>query len=190
MGDVLSPPAFWPPCNIQNFLATNRWASFFQLFQHFQLSAKNRWASFFQLFQLFQLSAKNRQDIQPSTRPRINISQVPAGRFLFFFFCFSLSCSVFLRVFICVLFDCKCKSLKRLGENIKQQQKETEKQQNNFKKNINNRNTGYPALDPTANKYISGSGLDISVVVLLFVCFSVVFLFFILNVFYMCVVRL
>ena len=26
------PPAFWPPCNIQNFMAKNRWASFFQLF--------------------------------------------------------------------------------------------------------------------------------------------------------------
>ena len=28
------------------------------------------------------------QDIQPSTRPRINISQVPAGRFMFFSFLF------------------------------------------------------------------------------------------------------
>ena len=35
------------------------------------------------------------QDIQPSTRPRINISQVPAGRFLFFF-------SVVIYVFIYV----------------------------------------------------------------------------------------
>ena len=59
------------------------------------------------------------QDIQPSTRPRINISQVPAGRFLFsflfvfsfsffnsffFFKCCSLSFHVFLFVFICVFF--------------------------------------------------------------------------------------
>ena len=32
--------------------------------------------------------------------------------------------------------------------------------------------TGYPALDPTANKYISGSGWDIFVISVVF-CFSV-----------------
>ena len=53
------------------------------------------------------------QDIQPSTRPRINISQVPAGRFLFFFFlflcvlvCFSLSLYVFFFFFFKYVFIC------------------------------------------------------------------------------------
>ena len=64
-------------------------------------------------------------DIQPSTRPRINISQVPAGRFLFFrFLCFSLSFKFSFCFYMC-FFDCKCKSLKRLGEHINKQ-KETE----------------------------------------------------------------
>ena len=62
------------------------------------------------------------QDIQPSTRPQINISQVPAGRFLFCLFrfcCFSVFLWVVLFVmFSYVFFYCKCKSLKRLGENI------------------------------------------------------------------------
>ena len=67
------------------------------------------------------------QDIQPSTRPRINISQVPAGRFMcLFLLCvmlfFELFCFGF--VVICVCFDCKCKSLKRLGEH-KKKHKET-----------------------------------------------------------------
>ena len=58
------------------------------------------------------------QDIQPSTRPRINISQVPAGRFLLFmcFLCFSSSCYVLFVLY--VFFDCKCESLKRLSDNI------------------------------------------------------------------------
>ena len=75
------------------------------------------------------------QDIQPSTRPRINISQVPAGRFLLFLFCcllcFPSSCfCCVLCVYMCVCFDCKCKSLKRLGENIKTK-KQIKKQTNN-----------------------------------------------------------
>ena len=43
----------------------------------------------------------------------------------------------------------------------------------NSKTNSNNINTGYPALDPTANKYLSGSGWEISVffLLLLYVCF-------------------
>ena len=52
---------------------------------------------------------------------------------------------------------------------------------NKHNKNINtkknkkaNRNTGYPALDPTANKYISGSGWEIFV----FLYMSVFMLFF------------
>ena len=43
----------------------------------------------------------------------------------------------------------------------------------NSKTNSKSINTGYPALDPTANKYLSGSGWEIYVV---FFCFSV-FLF-------------
>ena len=47
-------------------------------------------------------------------------------------------------------FDCKCKSLNRLGEHIKTTQtkhKETITQKS-FEKNITNRNTGYPAHEP------------------------------------------
>ena len=88
---------------------------------------------------------------------------------------------------IFVVFDCKCKSLKRLGENInkknikKHNTKTIKTKKRNSKENrTTNRNTGYPALDPTANKYISGSGWEISVLFLLFVCFplsvSVVFM--------------
>ena len=90
--------------------------------------------------------------------------------FLLFFFEL-LVCSVF----ICVLFEHKCKSLKRLGENRKnkknrkkQNKKQTAKTRRKTLKK--NRNTGYPDLDPTANKYLSGSGWEISV--FLFLCFS------------------
>ena len=76
---------------------------------------------------------------------------------------------MFVFVVICVVFDCKCKSLKRLGENITNRKKHKQKHTNS-KKNIKHRNTGYPALDPTANKYLSGSGWEISV--FLFLCFS------------------
>ena len=61
-------------------------------------------------------------------------------------------------VVYCVVFRQKLKNTRR-----KQKQKETENKQNNSKKNIKNRNTGYPALDPTANKYLSGSGWEIYV---------------------------
>ena len=45
------------------------------------------------------------QYIQPSTRPRINISQVPAGRFMFFFLCVLSVVCVYLRfVMFCCLF--------------------------------------------------------------------------------------
>ena len=43
-------------------------------------------------------------------------------------------------------FDCKCKSFKRLGTTYN-------KQKTSFEKNRTNRNTGYPAQDPTANIY-------------------------------------
>ena len=54
--------------------------------------------------------------------------------------------------------------------------KKTRRNKNNSKTNSNNINTGYPALDPTANKYLSGSGWEIYVVFcMLFCCPSVYF---------------
>ena len=50
------------------------------------------------------------QDIQPSTRPRINSSQVPAGRFLFvfMFLCLSSNCSVvFVVICVCLIVNAK-----------------------------------------------------------------------------------
>ena len=65
------------------------------------------------------------------------------------------------------LFDCKCKSLNRQGENINKKTLES------FEKN---RNTGYPAQDPTANKYLSSSAWEIMYVCCLcFCCFRLVF---------------
>ena len=62
---------------------------------------------------------------------KINISKGLAGRFLFFlFFLFSFEFFFFFCFYMC-FFDCKCKSLKRLGENIK----------NNRKKHKKNRKT-------------------------------------------------
>ena len=60
--------------------------------------------------------------------------------------------------------------------------------ENNISTKTNN--TGYPALDPTANKYLSGSGWEIMIFcVVMFSCFSV-FLFFsklvLFVMFYMC----
>ena len=73
---------------------------------------------------------KNRNTGFPAHEPprKINISKGLAGRFLFFLYCFFMFsfefcffCLICLfYVFICVFFDCKCKRLKRLGENIKQ----------------------------------------------------------------------
>ena len=126
------------------------------------------------IFQPFQLSAKNRQDIQPSTRPRINISQVPAGRFLFFRF------SVFLRVFlcclfVCVFFDCKCKSLKKTRRKQKNKHKETENTQNNSKKNRKQQKYRISSPRTSANKshklFAEVRGLDI-----LYFCLFYVFL--------------
>ena len=73
-----------------------------------------------------------------------------------FFFCM-FCVYVFLRVvyvvyvFICVVFDCKCKSLKRLGEHITKQT--AINKQHNIKENSKNnikqhRNTGFPAHKP------------------------------------------
>ena len=50
--------------------------------------------------------------------------------------------------------------------------KKTRRNRKNSKTNSNNINTGYPALDPTANKYLSGSGWEISVFLMcLLMCF-------------------
>ena len=72
-----------------------------------------------------------------------------------------------------------------MRKNIKKQ-KQTKK--HNSKKNIEHRNIGYPALDPTANKYISGSGWEIYVCSVCCLCcyvfLRVVFLLFVC--FYMC----
>ena len=53
-------------------------------------------------------------------------------------------------------FECKCNSLKILGENITTKQKETETKTEQLEEQHinNNRNTGFPAHDPTANKYL------------------------------------
>ena len=75
------------------------------------------------------------------------------------------------------LFDCKCKNLNRLGENIKTKHKETVKQQKSFENNNKNINTGYPALDPTANKYLSGSGWEIMILCLFYVFLEAVYVF-------------
>ena len=75
-------------------------------------------------------------------------------------------------------FDCKCKSLKRLGENIKQTERYIKQTTDKLKEKHKNkhRNTGYPAHEPTVNKYLSGSGWEFSIVFLfyfyLFLCFS------------------
>ena len=61
--------------------------------------------------------------------------------------------------------------------------KKTRRNRKNSKTNGNNINTGYPALDPTANKYLSGSGWEISV----FYVFVYVFLLsFCVLCFYVC----
>ena len=95
---------------------------------------------------------------------------------------------------MCCFVDCKCNSLKRRGENIKQNRKKQKQKQNNSKNNINtNRNTGYPALDPTANKYLSGSGWEMIVVSVVVVyvfmcccCYSCYVLFVCICVFFDC----
>ena len=58
---------------------------------------------------------------------------------------------------------CSGKSLNRLGENITTKHiNKTELKQKSFEKNTKtNRHTGYSALDPTANEYLSGSGWEI-----------------------------
>ena len=95
------------------------------------------------------------QDIQPSTRPRINISQVPAGRFLFFLCLFVVLRVVLLCCcFYMCFFDCKCKSLKRLGENRKRKKKhkETKTKHKNLKKNRLNNKQKYRISSPRPDR--------------------------------------
>ena len=128
--------------------------------------------------------------------PETNREQPKSNRKACLVCCVFVSkCSMCLYVCICVLFDCKCESSKSLGENIvlflRTKKQQTIKQKS-FEKNIKTnteRNTGYPALDPTANKYLSSSGWEIMhfcCFLLLFNVFSRSFLMFVLIVVYMC----
>ena len=75
------------------------------------------------------------------------------------------------------LFGCKCKRFKRLGEN-KQNRTNTEITQKSFEKHItNNRNTGYPAQDPTANIYIIYLFAEVRGLDILYLCFLFSFFF-------------
>ena len=96
------------------------------------------------------LEGEHKQNINtgfPAREPlrKMNISKGLAGRFLFFFFFFFFLCFPLIYIYIYihiyflfflfkdnmllyVFFDCKCKSLKRLGENINNKHKETYKQ--------------------------------------------------------------
>ena len=107
------------------------------------------------------------QDIQPSTRLRINISQVPAGKLcISVFICFLF----FSKLFMCfncfyVFFDCKCKSLNRLGKNIYKKKTHRKRHKSNRKasrkKNINTQK--YRISSPRTSAKL---------------CISVVFMFF------------
>ena len=129
----------------------------------------------------------NRNTGFPAHEPprKINISKGLAGRFLFFYVVFY----VFLRVLffcliccfyvcICVFFDCKCKSLKRLGENIKQTTKINRNKYNNYKKNIKQQKYRISSPQTSANKYLSGSGWEISVFYFFFFFFFSFMFFF------------
>ena len=87
-------------------------------------------------------------------------------------------------------FDCKCKSLKRLGENRKTTERNINKKQNNSKENSKNRNTGFPAHEPLRKINISkGLAGRFSFFVLLCFPSSSFFLFYFLFYklcFYMC----
>ena len=79
--------------------------------------------------------------------------------------------SVFVfSVVYCVVFR---QTLKKTRRTQKQTERNRANKQKHSKTNIktNNSNTGYPAIDPTANEYLSGSGWEISVV--LFLCYVV-----------------
>ena len=100
----------------------------------------------------------------------------PAHHFAEVFFCFRLLCLCLFCLYLC-FFDCKCKSLNRLGENIKQQQTNSEK----LREHQKNIDTGSPAQDPTANKYIRfrlGNNV--------FSCFNVLYIYIYIYFLLMC----
>ena len=66
----------------------------------------------------------------------------------------------------------KCNSSSRERPRCGQKETETTTEQLKEKQKKQNRNTGYPALDPTTNKYISGSGWE-TMYMLLFFCFVI-----------------
>ena len=92
---------------------------------------------------------KNKQtkNTGPTTRPRINISQVLAGWAVFVFLCFVSKAFLFFGFYL-NLFVYTCKSLKSLGKNNKHK----------IKTNKTKHIWHPPAHQPTANKYLSGSG--------------------------------
>ena len=63
---------------------------------------------------------------------------------VFVVFFFECLCFVFMFLYMC--FDCKCQSLKILGENLKHRKKDNQQNRTTLRKI--NRNTGYPALEP------------------------------------------
>ena len=67
---------------------------------------------------------------------------------------FSFECLYVLRCYLC-FFDCKCKSLKRLGENRKQTETNRKTTEQLEGKQKTNRNTGYPAHEPPRKINIS-----------------------------------
>ena len=86
------------------------------------------------------------------------------------------------------LFDCKCKSLNRLGEHIKTNNNKTDKLREQHKQQC--RNTVYQAQDATANRYLSGSGWEIMyscfVMCLFILCVRLVCVCFVFVCCYMC----
>ena len=61
---------------------------------------------------------------------------------------FSLSFFVFIVCFYMCLFDCKCKNLKRLGENRQNTERNRNKHIKHQRKTEKQRNTRYPAHEP------------------------------------------
>ena len=85
-----------------------------------------------------------------------------------------------------IVFDCKCKCFKRLGGQMQSTNKQTNIMNTTTSRQKNNRHTGYPAQDPTANRYLSGSGWEM---MYLCVCFvSCLYLYVKLETCYVCYV--
>ena len=136
------------------------------------------------------MKATEIQDFQPTNLREKQISlRVWLGDFCLFFccffLCFPLSFYVF-YVFICVVFDCKCKSLKRLGENITKQKETLKQTKEKLKeKQQKNRNTGYPAHEPPRKINIS-KGLAWRFLFFFMFVFMFSFELFYVLCFYMC----